>query len=234
MKRADSIKHPFRYIAVAVIVIGMIGLIVWDHVDPPLWYHFEAQKNKRVIMEYAEEHFPEAKIVEEHYNSAIPFQTSNKFDYIVYDQDGVQFSILANDGRLLHDNYLTSKSYHYFETEVIESFLASRNITAKKTYSFTEENTLAYYLDKTDTFFVMWQYEDGKDHPAKIDWFYDLYVFWQENDNLKDIIIRLSYRINDRYCYTVEFDRDIIYSSKDDFYAAFEYVELSYLNTLNS
>ena len=78
MKRADSIKHPFRYIAVAVIVIGVIGLIVWDHVDPPLWYHFEAQKNKRVIMEYAEEHFPEAKIVEEHYNSAIPFQTSNK------------------------------------------------------------------------------------------------------------------------------------------------------------
>lgn len=234
MKRADSIKHPFRYIAVAVIVIGMIGLCIWDIADPPLFWQKEAQQNQKVILEYAKEHYPNAIIVEEKYESNKLNWSANPFDYIVFEQEGVQFSILANDGRLLHDNYLTSKSYRYFETEVIENFLASRNITAKKTYSITEENTLAYYLDKTDTFFVIWQYEDGKDHPANIDWFYDLYVFWQENDNLRDIIIRLSYRINDRYCYTVEFDRDIIYSSKDDFYATFEYVELSYLNALNS
>ncbi len=225
-------KNVVLSIFVVILCLFSISIKIMNDLPPPKWYHFEAQNNKRVIMEYAEEHYPDARVVEEHYDSAIPFQTSNKFDHIVFELDGVRFSILANDGRFLHDNYLTSKSYHYFETEIIENFLASRNITAKKTYSLTEQNTLAYYLDKTDTFFVMWQYEDGKDHPANIDWFYDLYLFWQENDNLKDCIIRLSYRINDRYCYTVEFDRDIIYSSKDDFYATFEYVELSYLNTL--
>lgn len=223
-----------KVLSVIVILCILVpnGLMIWDIADPPLFWQKEAQQNQNVILEYAKEHHPNAIIVEEKYESNKLNWSANPFDYIVFEQEGVQFSILANDGRLLHDNYLTSKSYHYFETEVIESFLASRNITAKKTYSRTEENTLAYHLDKTDTFFVMWQYEDGKEHPANIDWFYDLYVFWQENDNLKDIIIRLSYRINDRYCYTVEFDRDIIYSSKDDFYAAFEYVELSYLNTL--
>lgn len=227
MKRADSIKHPFRYIAVAVIVIGVIGLIVWDHVDPPLWYHFEAQKNKRVIMEYAEEHFPEAKIVEEHYNSAIPFQTSNKFDYIVFDQDGVQFSILANDGRLLHDNYLTSKASQYIKREIIEPFIISRNITAKYEVHFSGKAPVGSVVEYEEGIRVHLSVKSDyqKDTPEKSGWLYDFYIYFQSESNLKDYQVSIQYRVNDDLYYMLRFQEDSTFASSEEFYNAFQRIE---------
>ncbi len=124
------LKHFNKKQMILLFVIALGVLIVLDHVDPPLWYHFEAQRNKRVIMEYAEEHFPNAKIVEERYDSTIPFLTSNRFDQIVFEQDGVRFAIWANDGELWGENYLGSKAIQYIEREIIEKYLNSKGISA--------------------------------------------------------------------------------------------------------
>lgn len=222
-------KHKFKlvFIMCAIMVIGVIGLCVWDHVDPPLWYHFEAQKNKSVIMEYAEEHFPEARIVEEHYNSAIPFQTSNKFDYIVYDQDGVQFSILANDGRLLHDNYLTSKASQYIKREIIEPFIIPRNITASYEVYFSGKAPVGPVVEYDEGMRIHFNVKSDyqKDTPEKSGWLYDFFIYFQSESNLKDYQVIINYRTNNGVRYKLRFQEDSTFASSEEFYSAFQRIE---------
>ncbi len=221
-------KHKFKlvFIICAIMVIGVIGLCVWDHVDPPLWYHFEAQKNKRVIMEYAEEHFPEAKIVEEHYNSAIPFQTSNKFDYIIFNQDGVQFSILANDGRLLHDNYLTSKASQYIKREIIEPFIMPRNITAEYDVYFMGEEPIGSPHEYEECIYVnVFVKCDKGIIPEEIVWFYDFYLYWIEYANIKNYDVTLSCGSERELYFSRSFNEATLYQDKHSFYQTFKYYE---------
>ena len=216
-------KEKILSFVIVLCVLVSIGLIVWDHIDPPLWYHFEAQKNKRVIMEYAEEHFPKAKIVEERYDSAIPFLTSNRLDQIVFEQDGVRFAIWANDGEFWGENYLGSKAIQYIEREIIEKYLNSKGITALYDCSMPYGVPTGEVTEFEGIIIVkiIPDYEVGKDMPCQVEWLYDFYEYWQSESNLKNYQVCIEYRVNDDLYYVLRFQEDSAFASAEEFYNAF-------------
>lgn len=224
MKRADSIKHPFRYIAVAVIVIGMIGLCIWDIADPPLFWQKEAQQNQKVILEYAKEHYPNAKIIEEKYESNKFNWSANPLDQIVFEQDGVQFAIWANDGEFGGDNFLSAKASQYIKREIIEPFIIPRNITAKYGVYFSgkaPEGPVVEYDEGIRIHLnVISDYQ--KDTPEKSGWLYDFYIYFQSESNLKDYQVSIQYRVNDDSYYLLRFREDSTFASYEEFYNAFQ------------
>ncbi len=216
-------KNVVLSIFVVILCLFSISIKIMNDLPPPKWYHFEAQKNKRVIMEYAEEHFPKAKIVEERYDSAIPFLTSNRFDQIVFEQDGVRFAIWANDGEFWGENYLGSKAIQYIEREIIEKYLNSKGITALYDCSMPYGVPTGEVTEFEGIIIVkiIPDYEVGKDMPCQVEWLYDFYEYWQSESNLINYQVCIEYRVNDDLYYVLRFQEDSTFANSEEFYNAF-------------
>ena len=194
---------------------------------PPLWWQFEAQKNKRVIMEYVKANYPQAEIVEEVYESSIPFLTANKHDYIRFEQDGVNFSVWANDGIVKGDNFLKSRASQYIGTEIVEKYLNSKGITAiYDCYIYDGVPTEDITKFKGAIIIkIIPDYEIGKNTPDQVEWFYDFYEYWQSESNLNNYQVCIEYRVTDDLYYVLRFQEDSTFASSEEFYNAFQRIE---------
>ncbi len=221
-----KIRRKRIFIVVAAIIVG---LIIWDFADPPLWWQSEAQQNQKVILDYAKEHYPNAKIVEEVYQSTGLNFTSNPHDYIVFEQNGVTFSIWANDGVFSGENFLSSKSVQYVEHKIIDPFLIPRNINANCSIYFAGEippvTSISEYKEGI-SIHIAPEYVSGKDEPKELGWLYDFYLYIHEH--LNNTSISFTYSINRNTCYSAEVNASGKIKSEDEFYAAFKMTEQQY------
>ena len=220
-----------RVLLIAAIVTAIIPvcLLAWDYADPPMMWHKEAQENKRVILEYAEKHFPEAKIIKQVYESSKLNFSANPHDYILFEQDGVRFSIWANDGMFLGENFLYAKASQFIEREIILPFLNSKNHKAINDiympYGTPTEDITKYEEEIIVSLYP--EYEPGKNSPEEVYWLYEFYVYWRSNSNLKNYRVNIEYRINNdtNKTYLIRFKEDTLFENADEFYAAFQYIE---------
>ncbi|MBQ9948723.1 MAG: hypothetical protein IJO91_10085 [Oscillospiraceae bacterium] len=220
-------KRVLQIIATAaavVVVITPVCLLAWDYAEPPLWWQKEAQENKKVILEYAEQYFPDAIIVEQVYQSANFNITSDSHDYIIFEQDGVRFSIWANNGKFLGENFVKSRANQYIERELLLPYWKKNSLSATfNTYipgSYPPEDLSEY----EDAVFVNINqtYIEEKNTPDEIDWFYDFYLYWQTTATLQQYWVTICYTADNNTSYHILFNQDSIFQDANDFYAAFE------------
>lgn len=214
---------PIKAKVLLMFALIVVGLIIWDFVDPPLWFHFEAQENKKVIMEYAREHFPDSIVVKENYGSTVPFATANKLDYILFEKDGVQFSIWANDGIILGENYLSAKGSQYIKREIIEKFLKPRNIKATCSIYFDGAKPVGSISDYNDRIriHIAPEYVFGKNDPRELGWLYDFYLYLYEHSELNNILLYVVYPIDKYTSYSATINVSGSLKNESDFYNSF-------------
>lgn len=205
----------------------IISLIIWDCAEPPLWWQFEAQRNQKVILDYAKEHYPNAKIVQEVYQSTGLNFTSNPHDYIVFEQNGVTFSIWANDGVFSGENYLDSKAIQYIENEIIRPFWEDKDLTANYSIYLPGEAPTGNIAEYTDCIFITIFIECTGDiqPPETFDWFYDFYLYLINDSNIQNYDIDINYGTRRKLYYSINFTENTNFEDRDAFYSFFETAE---------
>lgn len=88
-----------------IIIATVIALILTLNANLLFPWQAETRKNKRAIFNYANEHYPHAKVVRSYYESAKFNPWSPASDFVVFEWNGVQFAICAWNGEVVADNY---------------------------------------------------------------------------------------------------------------------------------
>lgn len=88
-----------------IIIATVIAIILTLNANLLFPWQAETRKNKRAIFNYANEHYPHAKVVRSHYESANFNPWSPASDMVVFEWNDVQFAIRARNGEVVADNY---------------------------------------------------------------------------------------------------------------------------------
>lgn len=101
-------EHIKRQILIKriILVVSAVALVLFLHVNLLFPWQAETRKNKRAIINYAKDHYPGAKIVDTHYESAELDPWSVSIDTITFKWNDIEFSIRAEQGEVIADGYL--------------------------------------------------------------------------------------------------------------------------------
>lgn len=180
-----------------------------------------ARRNKQVILEYAQEHYPNAKIIDEEFNSAEFFVWNNFMDSIAFECDNIEFWITAEGGKILLDGYCGARAIAQFDTIIQDVFFEPRQIKARTSYHFIDNYKEMYPY--TGGLVVRIYVADQGSTPREVGWLFDFYQYWQnEGAFLKSFDVWIYIVENDKTVYFVDFkDRDPLLN-ENEFYSSFE------------
>lgn len=202
------------------VTIAMTLLIWILNLNLLLPWQRGARRNKQVILEYAEEHYPDAQVVEGHYNSARIFVWNNLADAIVFNLDDIEFTIIAEAGKILTDNYPKARAYKQFDTIIQDGFLKPRGIEARTTYNFLDNYKETYPY--TGSLVVRISVDDQGSDPREAGWLYDFYWFWHnEGAFLESYDVWIKNFENGEKVYYVDFKDEEPFLNEDEFYSSF-------------
>lgn len=221
-------KQRQRFVTILILVISLIALGIIFNVFMLFPWQYQARHNKKAILSYVRDNYPNARIVEEYYPS-MKFNPTNKpYDSIVFELNGVQFAVRGRDGKV---NEANDDLYGaaVIQKEVREGYL--NNFFSQRALEYEADiDFLDYYPRKTDnlsTFqgniFLEFRLDHEADKPTSRDlgWLYDFYCYWRNVCPTEDFTLRFYYRISrnsgyELYCYA-----NSQFSNEDEFYAAF-------------
>lgn len=220
-------------VVVALILFGVVDIFI----DPPAWWRFERQQDKKAILSYAEENYPDAKRLGGQFPlqmPAGPFESSVMY----FELDGIDFSISALDGEITGDTYYEAKTDKYIRENYIDNFMNDKGLTPDIKISFV--SPLGHFgmlrkdmLDDVHSFegsihvTIKQTHIVGVSTPREVGWFYDFYQYWMENCDLTNCAVLIYYFPNNDYAtnepsYNIEFKRgEKTFSDEDDFYKHF-------------
>lgn len=216
-----------KIIALSIVAV-IILLFVWDiYIDPPAWWRFNRQKDKKAILSYAEENYPDAKRLGGKFPLQLPagpFEPSIMY----FELDGINFRIYAQDGKVTNDMYFAAKAEKFIREKYIDDFMKSRGLSPEINIYFMGgiDVELPDFTGVVSVDIVQ-EYIDGCSTPKQVDWFYDFYQYWMENCDLPICAVTLTYlqpsKINTEISsYNVDFQKGkVTFSNKDDFYNNF-------------
>lgn len=208
----------------AVIVVGAIILNL-NMLFPWQW---SAKENKKAALNYIEEHFPTAEIVDVDYKSMIPGWMSVPIDTFYLKLDGIEFTLITQKGKVLYDTYYDAKADKYICENFINDFMNERGLSPKIKISYfggIDEELTDFKWDIG--VYITQAYIDGASTPKHIDWFYDFYCYWMDNCDLPNCAVSLTYlpteEINTNMrSYNVWFQKgEKIFANEDEFYKSF-------------
>lgn len=227
-----------RKIILLSILLVIVGLCVWDIADPPLWWQFKAQHSKRLIMDYAHEHYPDAKIVKTRYESAMPLLAKLPEDVVVFEKDGVRFSIVVRSGKLDADGYYYSRAGKMIKDIIVGEFMnplgLEDEVDANVDVSFQHGDVLYPFYDApmgdlsnyNHLIAITINVNDKCSSPEAVDWLYDCYQYWESKCVLREYSISFQvYNSNPspRECvWLAHFNKNSDIKSRSEFYAEFE------------
>lgn len=222
-----AIKPPIKkkILSVLLLILGVITamtFLTWIlNLNLLLPWQLEARRNKKVILNYANEHYPDAQVVEGHYNSARFFVWNNLADAIVFKLDDIEFKIIAEAGKILTDNYPKARACKQFDTIIQDGFFEPREIEAHTIYNFMDNYKEMFPY--TGGLVVIIYVDDQGSTPREAGWLYDFYQYWHnEGAFLKSYDVWIKNFENGKAIYYVDFkDRDP-FLNEDDFYSSFE------------
>ena len=213
-------KNKKKIIIISSIIAIIIGLCVWDIADPPVWWRFERQKDKRAILEYVKDTYP--KSVKRAGGDEFPIQFMGPYFHSVmyFELDGLRFAVGAKHGEISFDNYSGMRVYTQIDKIVQDGFMKPNGIIAKTTYTFVDSYDMYPY---TGDLGVRVTIIDQGSTPEEIGCLYDFYNYWQsEADYLRDYLVHIDIIDNQKITYSFGFAKESNYTSEAEFYAAFE------------
>lgn len=206
------ILGAFAVIAATVAILNANLLLPWQR---------GARRNKQVILEYAEEHYPDAKVIEENYNSAKFFIWNNFEDGIVFNLDGLRFGITAEGGKIITDGYYGARAIAQFDKIIQDGFLKPRGAKATVVYGFVDGYRKSYpYTGRLSIGIEVFNRDIT---PREVGWFYDFYKYWKnEGAFLAGYGVEIRISLNKEITYHIHYDNNSEFPNEDSFYAAFE------------
>lgn len=213
LKTASILKAT---VAIALIV-GVIALCNFLMLLPWQW---GARRNRDVILKYAEEHYPDAVVLERHYNTLdLNLLKSSSDDYFIFKQDFLEFGIYARGGKITIDDYPRIRAVAQFDKIIQDGFLKPRGIAAQTYYHFSDNYYEIYPY--TGGLGVTLRIRDQGATPQEIGWLYDFYKYWKENaDFLKSYSVYIDIVTGEEH-YTIEYNKSSEFADEEDFYAIF-------------
>ncbi len=211
-----------KIIALSIVAV-IILLSVWDILDPPLWWQFEAQKNKRAAIEYVNTNYPDAKFVKGYYRSTEFNPENNLGDQFAFDLDDVRFIIDVDDGRIVFDFYWNAYAEYQLYNTYLKPFVESRNITTE--FEYIEFDLARFYknnpnadisqFDGSVDFRILLHYDEESINPESLGWLYDFYIYCKE-------ILPFSYTVTiiSKESSTI-FSNESEFENEDAFYNSF-------------
>lgn len=210
-----------RILKALIITVSVIGCVVILNSQLLFPWQWGARKNKKVILDYAAKHYPNAKIVKEEYVTAHIFLWNNFEDYVVFKWDGLEFGISAEFGKIIVDGYCGARAIAQFDQIIQDGFLKPRGITAYTHYRFVDNYYEIYPY--TGGLVVRLTVRDQGTAPQEVGWLYDFYNYWRkEADFLTEYGVNISIVENRETIYHINFDDKSCFSNESAFYAAFE------------
>lgn len=219
-------SSPKKIIKLALAVL-IIGFTVWDcFIDSPPFWHFR-QEDKKAIVEYQRRHYPGAKVVDRYF----PFlgnpglvgcrvASGMSFEY-----DGVEFGIIAEDGRVLSDGYYKAKAKAQ-SNRIIDDFMKASGTVAYTDYTFFGYNGVNTYTGKE---FVRISIVDQGSTPQEVGCLYDFYKYWKSNAAfLTEYNVEIRIKSNGETQYRIYYNDEDNFSDEKEFYSAFEAGDFPY------
>lgn len=205
------ILGAFAMIVATVAILNANLLLPWQK---------GARRNKQVILEYTEEHYPDAQFIEGHYNSAKFFIWNNIADACVFNLDGVEFKIIAELGKIITDDYPKARACAQFDKIIQDGFLKPQGIVAQIDYRFSDNYEIYPY---TGALTIKIKSIDQGSTPREVGWLYDFYKYWK---NKGSFLSRYSVNINiishNQQVYHIQYNDNADFPNEDSFYAAFK------------
>lgn len=212
-----------RKIILLSILLVIVGLCVWDIADPPLWWQFQAQKNKRAAIEYVNEHYPGAKLVQQHYKSTSIDPWVFRIDRFYFELNGINFGIFVEKGSVSTDFYWRAFTKQQIYISYLKPFFEMRNVTAE--FDFTSSDLESFFRNSPKTDISQFQggisllirpnTDDVHTTPESFGWLYDFYCYCREN-----ITNRYYVNITCKNS-SINFNNETVYNNEKEFYAAF-------------
>lgn len=199
-------------LVIAVLILNANLLFPWQ---------WNAQKNKQAILEYVHQNYPDAKIIQAHYDYGFnPWNKTN--DYITFEWDDIEFGVSAEGGKIVGDGYPGARAINQFDTIIKEGFMKPRGIeTACTNYSFLDNYKKSYPY--TGGLVVRITVVEQGSTPREVGWLYDFYKYWRNEGNFLT-----GYRVqieivknNDVICHCNYINKDE-FSDESEFYGAFK------------
>lgn len=224
--RTEKFSKPSRcgliiYLMIAVAFIGVFLTSCVSCIVCPETWSISAKENRAAILEYTKKNYPEAKIVKEHYPSAEFNPTNNPHDWILFEFDGINFTINARDGQIDYDGYWDAKVIAQFNNIIQDGFLKPRGIDETVHYRFKDNYKEIYPY--TGSLGIYIQVNDQGSTAREVGWLYDFYMFWKkEGAFLKDYRVDIDiYEGYDKKSYIIYYN-DSEFINESDFYSAFK------------
>lgn len=215
-KQRSKKKLLYRLGVIAAVVL----LIVVLNANLLLPWQWGARKNKQVILDYAAEHYPDARFVEAHYNTAQFFIWNNFRDGIAFELDGMKFNIIAEGGKILADGYPKARACKQFDKIIQDGFLKPRGIAAQTDYFFSDNYEEIYPY--TGGLGVTVRIRDQGATPQEIGWLYDFYKYWKENaDSLRSYSVEIDIAAGEDH-HEIWFNKSSEFANEREFYAIFK------------
>lgn len=203
------------------IIAVFVILIVLFNANMLLPWQYGARLNKQAILGYASENYPDAKVLEQHYNTlTFNLLKSASDDYIIFKQDSLEFGIFARGGKITIDDYPRIRANSQFDKIIQDGFFKPRGIDVQTQYHFSDDYYKLYPY--TGGLGVTLRIYDQGSTPQELGWIYDFYKYWRDNATfLKSYSISIEIVVNQDYHEIMYNDTDIFFS-EDELYGLFK------------
>lgn len=216
-------KHHILFVLLYILgaFAAIVALVAVLNANLLLPWQRGARINKQVILEYAAEHYPNAEIVDQEFNSAHFFVWNNFRDCIVFNWDDVEFGITAKSGSILVDGYCGARAIAQFDRIIQDGFLKPRGIKANTDYSFVDNYEESYPY--TGGLSVQIAVFDQGSTPQEVGWLYNFYKYWKkEGEFLRLYAVEIDIIENKQRMCHINFLNDDDFPDEEKFYSAFK------------
>ncbi len=211
-----------KIIALSIVAVTILLSVLDIFIDPPAWWRFDRQKDKKAILSYAEENYPDAKRLGGQFPLQMP-AGPHPFSVMYFELDGINFHVGAEYGCIVDDGYCKARADAQFDKIVNDGFLKPKDITASAYYHYVDSYTETYPY--TGTLRVDITVCDQGSTPQEVGWLYDFYKFWAiEGDFLKEYQVNIYiFENNVQKCF-IRYNKGSIFTDEENFYSAFRFL----------
>ena len=215
-------KKKALIITLLSVAAAFVLFNVYDiFIDPPAWWRFERQRDKRVILDYVKSNYPDAKKT----GSLFPMPKiakSHSSSVMYFTLDDVEFHVSAEFGQIKTDGYSEARATAQFDKIIQDGFMKTRGIEKAYThYRFWDSYEEMYPY--TGGLFVRISVFDQGYSAQEIGWLYDFYKYWRDaGDFLTEYMVRIEIIQKDYTTYHITYRDTEEYASESEFYSAFK------------
>lgn len=168
------------------------------------------------IIQYVREKHPNSKIVEEHIKYRLEgfyfiITGASPDCYITFGEDGFQYRVFADEGKVYSDSYSQSKFSNDIKTLINENFLIPRgikNVDIHCTFDLDDDEHPNDWSEYNGEVSIYMEIVGHGDTPYEVGWLYDFYKFWCENQKFLSKWY-INFRIGKQCAFYVGYDEKI-------------------------